>query len=120
MKQMEKVGPAPVENYRVFLVDQYRPPSKGGNTRAWHQHSFEIGDARYSFLALGAKKWVFARDTVEFEWEWDETSKYRNVVSETLRTCDHNGRPVVRGERGGKKWRAAPPRMPASRREQRD
>ena len=115
-----KIGPVKVVNYRTYLVEPYRPPSRGGNTRAWHQHSFEIDEERYSFLALGTKKGVFAADTVEFEWYWDDTGRYRNVDPSTIQTIDANGQAIVRGERGSKKWRSAPPRMPGSRREQRD
>lgn len=115
-----KVGPVEVNSYRAFLVEPSRPPSKGGNTRAWHQHSFEIDGERYSFLALGAKRWVFANDTVEFEWHWDESGRYRNVDPVTIRTINARGETAARGEHGTKKWRSAPPRMPGSRREQRD
>lgn len=115
-----KVGPVEVNSYRAFLVEPSRPPSKGGNTRAWHQHSFEIDGERYSFLALGAKRWVFTNDTVEFEWHWDESGLYRNIDPATVRTMNARGETVVRGERGTKKWRSAPARMPGSRREQRD
>lgn len=120
MTEERHVGPVKVENYRAFLVDQYRAPSKGGNTRAWHRHSFVVEGATYSFLALGSRKWVYAGDEVEFDWEWDESKRYRNVITDSLVTRDRHGRSIVRGDRGDKKWRSAPPRMPASRREQRD
>lgn len=115
-----EIGPVSVSEYRTFLNEPYRPPSKGGNTRALHQHSFLIEGQRYSFLALGAKKWVFKNDTVQFSWQWDDSRKYRNVISESIKTYDYKGDAVVRGERGTKKKRTAPARMPASRREQRD
>ncbi len=79
-----------------------------------------IDGERYSFLALGAKRWVFANDTVEFESHWDESGRYRNVDPTTIRTINARGEIVVRGVRGTKKWRSAPSRMPGSRREQRD
>ena len=62
-----RVERATVQNYRTVLTDKYRPPSKGGNTRAWHRHSLTINDESYSFWALGAKRWVYASDTVTFE-----------------------------------------------------
>lgn len=114
------VGPTAVSNYKTFLTEPSRPPSKGGNTRAWHQHSFEVGGQRYSFLALGAKKWIYQSDTTEFSWEWDATRKYRNIIPETIRTFDKSGGNIVRGERGTKKRRTAESRMPVSKREQRD
>ncbi len=120
MTSQNKVGPVRVANYKTFLVDKYRPPSRGGNTRAWHRHSFEVEGDQFSFLALGAKKWIFAKDTVEFNWEWNKTKKYRNVLPETVSTKDADGNIEVRGERGDKKWRTSSVRMPASQREQRD
>lgn len=120
MAKDSKIGPIKVENYGTFLVDKYRPPSKGGNTRAWHRHSFDVDGATYSFLALGSKKWVFASDTVEFIWIWDKTGKYRNVLTNSVVTLNKAGKPVVRGERGSKEWRSAETRMPASKRETRD
>lgn len=120
MANENKVGPTVVQNYRTFLVDKYRPPSKGGNTRAWHRHSFEVDGDLYSFLALGSKKWVFVGDTVEFKWDWDGSGTYRNIVTSSVVTLDNNGDKVVRGERGMKKWRASSAKMPASKREQRD
>lgn len=108
------------ESYQTFLKDKYRPPSQGGNTRAWHQHVLTIDGEKYSFLALGAQKWVFANDTVSFDWEWDKTERYRNVLVKSLVTKAKHGNPVVRGNRGSKSWRTAEARMPASQREQRD
>lgn len=115
-----KVEFAAPEHYGAYLKDKSRPPSRGGNTRAWHQHVLTIGGERYSFLALGARKWVFAGDTVSFDWEFDSSGKYRNVVLETFVTLDRNGKRCVRGDRGAKRWRTAETRLPASRREQRD
>jgi len=109
-----------VEKYGAYLQESYRPPSRGGNTRAWHSHVLTIGGERYSFLTLGAKKWVYAHDSVSFDWNWDETKKYRNIDPDTIQVWDKHGIAVQRGERGTKKWRTAPARMPASRREQRD
>lgn len=115
-----QVGSTEISNYKTFLTEPSRPPSRGGNTRAWHQHSFEVEGKRYSFLALGAKKWIYQSDTAQFSWEWDATGKYRNIIPETIKTLNKSGETIVRGERGTKKWRTAESRMPASRREQRD
>lgn len=115
-----RVEKATVEHYAAFLKDKYRPPSRGGNTRAWHQHRLKIAGETYAFLALGAKKWVHAGDQVSFEWDWDASGKYRNIHSASIRTWDKAGNEVVRGERGSKPWRTAPARYPGSRREQRD
>ena len=115
-----RVENATIEAYSSALVDKYRPPSKGGNTRAWHVHFLTIGGERYSFRALGTRQWVFAKDTVSFDWDWDETKRYRNIAPESIVTVDKNGKAVRRGIRGEKPWRSADARMPASRREQRD
>ena len=106
-----------IQNYRATLKDMYRPPSRGGNTRAWHQHVITIDGTQYSFLALGAKRWVYASDTVSFEWEWDSSRTYRNIKTETLQAWTKAGSPVARGERGTKKWRTAVTRLPARRSE---
>ena len=115
-----RIEDASVESYGAYLKDKYRPPSKGGNTRAWHQHVLTISGKRYSFLALGARKWVYVGDTVSFEWEWDETQRYRNINTDTVVVKNKNGNQVTRGIRGSKRWRTASARLPASRREQRD
>ncbi len=120
MTDQTHIGPVHAVNYRTFLVDKYRPPSRGGNTRAWHRHSIEVDGNTYSFLALGSKKWIFVNDTVEFDWEWSECNKFQNIVPSSVTTRDKDGNTVVRGERGGKKWRTSSTRLPASRREQRD
>ena len=111
---------ARVEHYGSYLKDKYRPPSKGGNTGAWHQHVLTIGGEKYSFLARGSRKWVFATDLVSFDWDWDESKQYRNANPETIVTKNAAGALVLRGERTTKPWRTAETRMPASKREQRD
>jgi len=115
-----RIERATVDEYKAYLQEPSRPPSRGGNTRAWHSHVLIIGDVRYSFLALGTKKWVFASDVTSFDWEWDETKRYRNIVRDSIQVWDRYGQAVVRGERGVKERRTAQARMPASRREQRN
>lgn len=110
-----------IDDYRTSLREPSRPPSKGGNTAALHGHSIKIGDFWYSFLALGAQKWVFASDTVAFDWAWDASGKYRNIIKESILTSDKNGMPVVRGNRGSKPTlRTAQTRLPARRSEWKD
>jgi hypothetical protein len=108
-----KIESALIAKYDVYLKDKYRPPSKGGNTGAWHQHVMQINGETYSFLARGARKWVFAKDQVSFEWEWDASNRYRNVKVETLVTRDRHGNVVERGDRSSKPWRIAETRLPA-------
>jgi len=108
-----------IDNYTVFLKENSRPPSKGGNTNALHTHTLEIEGVKYSFFALGSKQWVFKSDTVSFDYEIKDG--YQNIVVETLATLDHDGKLVVRGNRGYKnKLRSATTRLPGSRRDQRD
>lgn len=115
-----RVEDVTLDVYRAILKDESRPPSRGGNTRAWHQHILTIDGERYPFLALGARKWVFAGDRVSFEWSWDASHRYRNVDPNSIRVRDKTGKPVVRGNRGGKKWRTAETRLPARRRDWKD
>lgn len=112
-----RVENARVERYRSFLMEKSRPPSRGGNTRAWHIHVMDIAGDSFSFRALGQKKWVFKAD---FSSEWDDKKRYRNISPETITVIDKAGSPIVRGNRGSKPWRSAEARMPVSRREMRD
>ena len=106
-----------VESYTTLLIEPSRPPSKGGNNRALHSHRLTIGGEHYSFLALGARKWVFASDLVTFDFVTTREG-YRNIQHWTLRTFDKNGKAVTRGVRGRKpKLRTAMARVPGSRRE---
>lgn len=114
-----KVEHMQINTYKKYLVENSRPPSKGGNTSAWHRHVLEIDAEKYSFLALGSQQWVFRSDTISFEYELK--NGYRNIALETIATLDNQGRHIVRGNRSFKsKLRTAVARMPASRREQRD
>lgn len=115
-----RVENAKVEKYRTFLKDKYRPPSKGGNTGAWHLHVLQVNGESYSFLNAGSQKFVFKKDTVSFEWAWDDTGKYRNIKPTSIIVRDENGNSVVRQIAASKKWRTAEARMPVSRRENRD
>lgn len=117
----EKIEKAAFESYSAVLKEPGRPPSRGGNTKAWHRHQIRIAGEPYSFLAAGAQKWAFVGDLVSFEWEWDKTKTYRNVVRETFVAYDKAGKLIRRGNRDtSKTWRTAQARLPASRREQRD
>lgn len=115
-----RVERAKVQNYKAFLQDRYRPPSKGGNTQARHLHVLTIDGLTYSFLAAGSRRWVFKNDTVSFDWTWDATGKYRNIVAELVITRDKNGDQVARGDFDWKPLRTAGARLPGSKRERRD
>lgn len=118
--QRHAINGAKVSKYFAILQDKSRPPSKGGNTQARHLHVITVDGLTYSFLAAGARKWVFSTDTVSFEWKWDVTGKYRNIIPETVKAVDKNGNIVSRGDYDWKPLRTANARMPVSRREQRD
>lgn len=108
------------ESYYTKLKEPYRPPSRGGNTRALHRHQLTISGEHYSFLARGSRKWVFASDRVSFTYTTTPEG-YKNIIPETLRTFDKNGTAVIRGDRSKKPTlRTAATRTPVSRREDRD
>jgi len=90
---------AKLVNYQTFLAEKYRPPSRGGNTKAWHQHVLTVGGVKYSFLAAGARKWAYAGDLITFQWGWDESKRYCNIDRATFKTTDGDGNAVVRGSR---------------------
>lgn len=108
-----------ISDYKLYLQENSRPPSKGGNTNALHSHVIEIDGEKYSFLGLGSQQWVFKADTVSFSFEIN--AGYKNIITESIVTIDRNGKKVVRGNRGYKQTlRTAKTRMPASKRDQRD
>ena len=110
-----------IDAYRTFLKEPSRPPSRGGNGAALHSHVLTIGGKVYSFLASGGTKWVYKSDTVQFDWAWDPTKKYRNIAKETLIAWDKNGDKVVRGNRASRQtMRTATTRLPGRRRDWKD
>ncbi len=110
-----RIEKADLENYGVYLKEKSRPPSRGGNKRAWHQHVMEISGEKYSFLAAWSGKFVFKGETVSFDWEWDETHKYRNADAASVLAWTADGKHKRRGERGSKIWRTADTRPPGRR-----
>jgi hypothetical protein len=117
---VHRVENASIDRYDTYLQDKHRPPSRGGNGRAWHSHVIRIGENTYSFLGLGFRKWVYLSDSVSFAWSWDRTQRYRNIDPDSIAARDRHGNPVTRGHRGTKPWRTATTRAPVSRREWRD
>jgi hypothetical protein len=115
-----RVEEAEIEDYRAFRKDKSRPPSKGGNTGAWHQHVLRIGGESYSFLAAHAGKFVYKGERVSFDWDWDETNRFRNVVVNSVVAHKRDGSPLIRGSRDDKAWRTADTRLPARRGEWKD
>ena len=115
-----RVEQAEFQSYGVYLKDKSRPPSRGGNSRAWHQHVITIDGEKYSFLATWSGKFVYKGETVSFDWEWDESGKYRNVDVASVVAWSKAGDKIVRGDRGSKKWRTADNRLPARRSEWKD
>lgn len=115
-----RVERAQLEDYKIYLQEKYRPPSKGGNTRAWHSHVMVIDGERYSFLAAWAGRFVYKGETVSFDWDWDTTRKYRNIDRSSVIAYSRAGKEVVRGDRSDKRWRTATTRLPARRSEWKD
>ncbi|NHO40333.1 hypothetical protein GOB80_11705 [Acetobacter ghanensis] len=108
------------QSYDVYLKDKSRPPSRGGNCRAWHQHVITIDGEKYSFLAAWSGKFVYRNETISFNWECDKSGKYRNVDVTSVVACSKAGNEIIRGDRSGKKWRTADNRLPARRSEWKD
>jgi hypothetical protein len=107
-----RIEKAVVEEYRASLKDKHRPPSRGGNTRAWHRHVLVIAGEQYSFLAANAGKFVYKDELVIFDWEWDQSGRYRNIDRKSVVAWDASGCPVIRGNRDDKTWRTADTRLP--------
>lgn len=119
MDEKLEVKDAKIEDYFTFLKEPSRPPSRGGNTKALHQHVIIVDGEKYSFLAFGSKRWAFKSDLVSFQYVLK--GQYKNIDKETIRTVNAKGQVVVRGMRDfQKKLRTAPTRLPGSRRERRD
>jgi len=116
---MDEIIDVQFSDYRTYLKEPSRPPSRGGNTSALHAHVLVIGGNEYSFLALGSQQWVYKSDRVSFRFE--RKGRYLNVIKESLRTTDRSGAEVSRGNRGFKaQLRTVQSRPPASRRERND
>lgn len=107
------------QDYRVYLFEKSRPPSRGGNTKALHTHVLTIDGERYSFFSLGSQQWAYKSDLLSFEYEI--TDGFKNILKETFVTVTKAGAAAVRGNRGFKaQLRSSDARLPGSRREQRD
>ena len=101
------INGANITKYETFLIEAYRPPSRGGNTKALHSHRMLIDGNWYSFFALGSKKFVFKTDTVRFEYV-KTPEGYLNVKKPTIVTKDAKGKMVHRGDRRFKKQLRSP------------
>jgi len=112
-----RVEGASIESYFSRLVENSRPPSRGGNTGAWHRHVLTIEGDAYSFLAAHAGKFVYKSETVSFDWDWDGSQRHRNVDVASLVAYKPDGSPVVRGNRASKGWRTATTKAPGRRSE---
>lgn len=108
-----------IDDYASFLLEKSRPPSQGGNTSAIHSHRVTIDGEIYYFKARGARRWIYANDSVRFA-HYDADG--RNLIFKgTVEVRETTGEMVVRGDRRAKKvQRTAEARMPVSRREASD
>lgn len=89
-----------ISSYKMFLKENYRPPSRGGNTNALHSHVIEVDGEKYSFLALGSQQWIYKNDIVSFEYKVE--NNYKNIVNASIVTTDKKGQEISRGNRGFK------------------
>lgn len=112
-----RIERAEIEHYGTYLKEKSRPPSRGGNSGAWHQHVITIAGAKYSFLAPWSGKLVYKGETVSFNWDWDLSGKFRNAELESVVAIKPNGEEIWRGNRHNKKWRTADTRPPGRRSE---
>jgi len=114
---IDMVDSASLDDYSAYLKENYRSPSKGGNTKAIHDHVIKIEGKRFNFEAKGSKKWVFANDVVSFHFYTNQNNK-NIILKGTVITHDRKGNEVIRGDRGNKPVRrTARQRPPVSRRE---
>lgn len=98
-------------------MEPSRPPSKGGNAKALHQHIITIDGQKYGFRASGYRQWIYKSDTISFQYVINHRG-YRDILKPTLDVRDKNGERVNRGNPDvRKKRRLAPTRTPGSRRE---
>ena len=116
-KTLHRVEGVQIDDYKTFLKENSRPPSRGGDTSALHIHTVIIDEDRYSFFARGSKRWIFQGDLASFDYEvtpeW-----HRNIVRDSIVTVDQKGEVQLRGDRRRKpKFRTSVTRMPGSRRE---
>ena len=118
-KTVERREAVRIDDYKTFLFEFSRPPSKGGNTTALHTHTIWIGDEKFSFFARGARKFIFKGDAVCFDFIRTEDG-YSNILSHTVICRDASGKVVLRGDRRTKlKLRTSPTRLPSSQRDAR-
>ena len=109
-----------ISDYKTFLVEYSRPPSKGGNTSAMHAHTIWVGDRKFSFWARGARKFIFKTDEASFDY-YETEDGYLNILPRSIICRDAKGKIAHRGDRRSKaKLRSAPTRMPGSRRERKN
>lgn len=80
---------ANVESYVTYLKEPYRPPSRGGNTKALHAHCLTVNGETFSFLALGAKKFVYKGELISFKYQI--VNNYKNIIKETISSKDKKG-----------------------------
>lgn len=115
-----KLENMPIQAYRTFLHEKYRPPSRGGNTSALHLHVLMIDGVEYAFFARGGRRWAYKDDRISFFYRTTPHGR-RNILRETIVTVDKNGMKVCRGDRRIKTaLRTAPTRLPARRRDWKD
>lgn len=112
VSDLHSVSGAQIAEYKAYLNEHHRSKSKKGNSKAEHRHSFSIEGVTYSFFAPGWVQWAHVSDRISFNWKYDKTGKWRNIVRDTIKVIDKDGKPVTRGSRDfTKPKRTAPYKM---------
>ena len=86
-----------VTDYETRSVEK-RNSGSGDSAKLLHSHSFYIGDEKFSFLAIGHVKWIYATDTVSFDYTVKD-GIYNNIIKKTITTKDKDGSDITRGDR---------------------
>jgi hypothetical protein len=79
------------------VVSSYETMDLYGSPAALHK--LVIAGQTYHLVSPTRRKWVFKGDTINFDYEWDEGSKKRHILGQSVTAYDRSGAPVTRGSR---------------------
>jgi hypothetical protein len=85
------VNDAQITEYKTF------PAGHRKNAKAKYAHSFTIEGERYSFFARGWEHLAFVTDRIWFNWKGDLSGQYRNILPDSIRLVDKEGKRRRRG-----------------------
>jgi hypothetical protein len=80
-------------------ISEYKtiPVGLRKNAKAKYAHSFTIEGERYRFFARGWEQLAFVTDRIWFNWKSDQSGQYRNILPESIRLVDKEGKRRRRG-----------------------